>query len=431
MAEEDRRAEDDVLAAVGGGIGVDGRCRAIAVVAVVFQLVGVHAGQQGVPDGAGLEAALQLVVEREAFTAFLAGRSVTGQHIAGADPAGLIDLLGGDARFLVAQVLAELPAVIEVVLELIAVQLFRAAHTVGRRAIVETGGEGAAVTRHDRTVIGHRAVVAGGRVVLQIGLQQQPVAAIDAPRQRGREQVALGRGKALLRAPGLALGQQAVTQIRPVADRAGQVDAQPALAVTADTQFDLALRGVQRALAGQGHQAAGRGLTVGDRVRPAHHIDAFDGPGVDLQGVAALGIAQQAQSVQPLIGIHMIVEAAQHDVVVARARADRGAVHPGGVVERFGQRLRVLILDLPARHHRDRLGGFVERRVRLGRRARGGRAVAMGGGQRIGGLVGIHRHRRQRGAVVGAGGLPECEPRRAQRERQSERQALPIVDPLS
>ena len=115
-------------------------------------------------------------------------------------------------------------------------------------------------------------------------------------------------------------------------------------------------------------QAARAGLAVEDGGRPLQDVDAIEQEGIDRRQREGLAPGQ----LQPIEEIDdpgrgaEAAEAAQEEAVVSAGGVGRGQ-HAGRIVERILDALRVLVVELLARDRRDRLRGFEDGRVGLGR----------------------------------------------------------------
>lgn len=354
----------------------------------------VETEQQGVVDGAGLEVGLEVVVHGELADVFLddAGGTADGavgqdrlvracwpDHAAGGD-ALEVQLVAG-----VAQVLAELPHVVEAGLEGIAQRVVGAVvgFPVRITEVLVVGdlarGAGQLGALQWQELTGDAGIVAG-----ELRDEGQLGVVVDVPGHAWRQVVALVRNVVDRRAAVTHGTAQAIEELALVVDLAGAVEVDLLVFVAADLDFDLvAVLGLWAA-GDHVHQAAGRGLAVDGGGRAAQHGDALQVPGFDLRrGVVA---AWQRQAIEELGRL----ETAHQQPVAARVGAVAAALHAGGIAQGVVEVEHRTVFHLLAGDHGQRARQFGD----------GGVGLAAGGG--AGGGVAFHR---APGAFIGAGGV--------------------------
>ena len=247
------------------------------------------------------------------------------------------------------------PDVGELVVKLIAVDLLAALIAISRIAFVGAGGELTAIVRVAGAVQRQRAVVAAGRIFLQIGAQQQRGVAVRLPQQGRRNRVALFAGMVILRVA--AAGHPDQPPCPLVIDGVGVIEGRAFGILRPASQADVALLTELRALGGQVDHAARHALPVERGGGAADHIDAFDKPRVDLHHVMAAAVAHQTHAVEEQVIDVAAVVAAQGDGVEPGGAAAEAGVDPRGIFQRLADGIRPLIRHLLAGDHRHRLGG--------------------------------------------------------------------------
>lgn len=150
------------------------------------------------------------------------------------------------------------------------------------------------------------------------------------------------------------------------------------MALGADRGLDLVIGLVQRFLAGECHQAAGRAAPVEHRGRAFENVDPLKEVRVDLHGTVGAAVAHGLEAVEVDVVHRAIVEAAHRHVVVAMGRAVGVGQYPWGVAHGLGDGLRALVVHLLAGDHGDALRGFPQ----------GG--TGLGGDLAVGGVVARH-----------------------------------------
>ncbi|MDT4826320.1 hypothetical protein FQZ97_596290 [compost metagenome] len=374
------------------------------VVVVVPALV-VEAEQQGVADRAGLEIGLQVVVDGELADVLVGDLRRAGHGALVVDDRDRDHALQFQVGFGVAQVLAELPDVVEAVLEGIAERVIGAVVVVEIRVaevfvVRDLAGrpvDGGALVRQERTAPG---VVAG-----ELAEEGQLGVVVEVPGQARRDVVALVVDVIDRLVAVAHHATDAVEELALVVDLAGAVEVDLPVVVVAVLQLHCVAGLGRGAQADQVEQAAGRGLAVDRRGRAAQHGDAFEVPGFGLGvGEVALG---QWQAVEELGR----GEAARADPLRARVAAVGAGYGAGHVAHGIVETQHGAVLHLLAGGYRDRAWGFQDRRVGLAGAGRAGGDIAVRrspGAFRILAGVDIGRRQghgilRQRRQAIGAG----------------------------
>ncbi|MNH13253.1 hypothetical protein D3C79_728200 [compost metagenome] len=319
-------------------------------------------------DRAGVEACLQLVVDREQIAIGMADlvvavyRSVGYAVGAGDQPAD-----PGQVVFLVvestpAQVLADRPGVVELVAELVA-----------QRGAFDFFGVKAGFT--DEAIHGHLAVRAaavdggpgnGGRgqgLVLLVGREHGQAGLLVRPPGQARRHVGTVVVGMVVDAIGFAAkADQAIRQGLVFVERAADVKVGLATMTATAGNGDFATLIVGRALGDRVDHAAGLVLPEEDRGRaleyldPLHAVGLFADHAEETQGAQAQAIAVGERD-----GI-----AAQENVVGCVARTTGVGTHAGGVAQGLGQALGTEVVHALAGNDRDGLRVFQDRRIGLG-----------------------------------------------------------------
>lgn len=268
-----------------------------------------------------------------------------------------------------AQVLAELPDLVEPVLERVADGLLVAAVGVEARLAEEpAAGNGAVGVGIERAQRRDEVVEPDEGVVLDRREHGEPGVGVRPPGDGRREVVALlpvvvDLGVGAARQPHHAVEQRALR-----VERAAHVERALDAVEAAALDHDLVGRVGGGPLADGVHQAARRPRAVERRSGPAQHLQALHSIRLDLGRGQRVVAAGEAGAVE----IAVQVEAARIQYVVAAQRRARVGGDAGGVAQGLLDALRVLLLHLVGGHHRYRLGQLHQRRVGLGAGGAGG-----------------------------------------------------------
>ena len=181
----------------------------------------------------------------------------------------------------------------------------------------------------------------------------------------GVNRIAVRSGVPVLRAGGEAGRGQPVQELPGLVQRAAEIAGAAYVAEGAafEGQHVDGIR--HRQLRGEVDDAARARLAIQHRGRSLQYVDALEQVGIDLLG-GVEGAVEQLELVEELVDAVDRVEAAYADLVVARREAAILAGDARGVAQRLAKRARVLLVELCAGHHRDRLGRVDQRRVGLG-----------------------------------------------------------------
>ncbi|MNS67131.1 hypothetical protein D3C72_1003750 [compost metagenome] len=365
----------------------------------------VRAHEQRVLERAGLEVALDVVVQGLRAVAGQLAVEVAGEHaledrvgrpaVEAAERAAVVVAV---VVFVlrVAEVLAHGPAVVELVLELPAEGLALAVVVVAGLADEAAGGHAAVRVRQQGAFPRQELRAAAALVFLPQPLQRERGRRVGPPGERGRDHAAVVGHVVDLRI-GLALQRDQPVRQRAIGiQRTGQVGLHLLAAEAAELHAHLALGLLQRPLADHVDHAR-RGARAEQHARgAAQHFEALQrvGLGARRAGVVAVGLAQA-------IEVDVGIGAAHADRVGARVDTVGVGAHARRVVEGVLQVVGALVDHLVARDHGDGLRRFRQRRVGLG----GGdgvlRAVAdhgRGGGFGFGIRIDAHFGQRARAA---------------------------------
>ncbi|MCY1330380.1 hypothetical protein D9M69_160120 [compost metagenome] len=362
----------------------------------------VEAQQQGVVQLSGAEIGLEVVVHGELADVFVDDAGFAVDVAVGVDA-----VEGGDVHRLefqvalgVAQVLAELPDIVEAVLEGVAQCVVGTVVEVPVRLAKVLVVRDVAEGRFDPGALQRQELPGDARVVAGVlGEEGQTGVVVDVPGQAGGDVVALVRDVVDGRVAVAHGAADAVEELALVVDPAGAVEVDLLVFVAAGLQLHLIGLFLLGAAADHVQQAAGRGLAVDGRGRAAQHGDALQVPGLDLR--VGEGTDRQRQAIEEL-GRH---KATHLQPVGAGVGPVAAAHHACGVAQRVvevegGARIQLLAGD-----HGDGAGNLDDRGVGLG--AGGGAGGDHAGGGAPGGFVvavAVDVHVRQVHHFIGLGG---------------------------
>ena len=241
---------------------------------IVARALIIHAQQQGMIQRAGGEFRLRLGIDGELIQLLLRYGGTARNRLRGGVEAVAVNAAIVGAQIGVAQVLAHRPGVVEAVLGVVAHHFGVARNFVALLAFVEIGRQFvlAAVrarNRHHRALTRQPAVVAGLRLVLEIGQQVETGIGVRAPAKRGRDGIALLFVTLLLRIGAAREAGQTVAVDAVVIQRAAKIESSREEIVAAHLKLHFAQGFLGRALAHQRHHAAGIALAVKHRNRAA------------------------------------------------------------------------------------------------------------------------------------------------------------------
>ncbi|MNM65220.1 hypothetical protein D3C81_766510 [compost metagenome] len=377
---------------------------------VELAVVVVETGERRVANGTGIEVGLRLGVDGEQAAVALAlviGAEVDafgqrGQAKARSD--GGVEqreFRAVLAVVAVAQVLADGPDIVEVVLEHVAQRGLLVGHVVVE-GVADVGiAIQPALGGGEHSAGGGQGVgeVAGLLLVFGEKGQLGVVAGTEADR-RGEVLAAVGDVVGL----GIAFAEQAGQAVAPDAflvQLVAEVEGALLVVEVAGLQLHFVQRRGGRTLAHQVDLAARVGNAIQGRAGAAQHFDALQAVG--LRGVPAEEVGQEGAGAvaQHAPGAHL--EATDGQLVGDELRAGQLGVDAGGVAQRLGDGLRLLGLDLVAGHHGDGGWRFDQRGVGLGADAGalGDEAVQRGRGA-VGLADDAGARQGQRGVVAGA-----------------------------
>ncbi|MCY1293042.1 hypothetical protein D9M70_422870 [compost metagenome] len=359
----------------------------------------VEAEQQGVVQLTGAEVGLQVVVHGELADVLVDDAGLAVDVAVGVDgvEGGHVHRLEFQVALGVAQVLAELPDIVEAVLEGVAEGVVGAVVEIPvRLAQVLVVGD-IAEGRVDLGALQGQELAGDARVVAGVLREEgQAGVVIDVPGQARRDVVALVRDMVDGRVAVARGAADAIEKLALLVDPAGAVEVDLLVFVAAGLQLNfVGLLGL-RAAADHVEQAAGRGLAIDGRGRAAQHRDALEVPGLDLR--VGEGAHRQRQAIEELGG-H---EATHLEPVGTGVGAIAAAHHAGGIAQRVvevegGTRIQLLAGD-----HRDGAWDLIDRSVGLG--AGGAAGGHHAGGRAPGGFeaaVAVDIHVRQAHGLVG------------------------------
>ena len=336
---------------------------AVGAAVVDLQLLVVGTQQQGVLPAVAEPVAEQAVVHRQVVGLAVVVGQATVDHAIG-EVAVVEQLAQFQLHVAVAQVLLEVPVVVQTVVQLVAQGVLVALE--GLVARVAHGGVG--VDLAVRVVLdgaaGRQELQLGiGTILLHAGQQRQRSVLVEVDGHRGGQQDARGIHVIDLGTGIAAQGHHAVQQVAFFIQLAADIGIDLLAAETAELHAHFVTGVGGWALALQVDQAAGRRLAVQHRGRTLEHLDAFEHVGVDLPAVEGAGIDARAVHEQAVVGL---LEAADDEPVLLVVLAVETGLHATGVAQRLADGLDVAVLHLLFGDDRDRTRGFTERSIDLG-----------------------------------------------------------------
>ncbi|MNM77839.1 hypothetical protein D3C81_897090 [compost metagenome] len=357
----DRQAIDRV-------VDVDGRCAAKDRGVVGVAALVVQADQQRVINVAGGEVGLEVVVHGELADVFVdIGRAAPGVAFIVYDKSdgGKVavdgDRLERQVRLGVAQVLAELPDIVQAMLEGITQCVIGAVVEIVVR-ITQVLVVRDLAERHVDLGALNRIELAGNAGIVTGELRQQGEAGVfvDVPGQAWRNVVALVIDMVDLGAAVTHHAAHAIEKPAFVVDLAGAGEVDLAMVVAAVLQLDFAAGFGARATADHVQQTAWRGLAVHGRGRAAQQGQAVEVPGFLFRvGVYAFWQGQAVEELSRLETTHP--QPVSAGVAAVAAGGDARQVAHGGV-----KGMRVAVVHLLASDDRNRARYLDQRGIGLG-----------------------------------------------------------------
>ena len=174
-----------------------------------------------------------------------------------------------------------------------------------------------------------------------------------------------------------AAGHPGQTECQLIVDGIGVIECAAFGILRATGKLEVTFFSKLRALGGFHYHTAGNALAVKRRRRSFHHINTFQEPRINLNGVIGRAIAQDPQAIEEGVVDVTAVETAQGNGVITRCAAGKVGEYAWRVVQCSVNRGGVLVSHLLTGHNRNGLTGGDQRLIRFGRTFTGFRAVTL------------------------------------------------------